>query len=94
MGELIKVVSEEEEEEEAEGEAIEEAREEWPMVGGRAISRAPIVTLPAPITNCRSGALDGRSTTAFVVFQSFSIGLVHPTDYKWTWWVAFRFMIL
>ena len=34
MGELIKVVSEEEEEEEAEGEAIEEAREEWPMVGG------------------------------------------------------------
>ena len=30
MGELIKVVSEEEE---AEGEAIEEAREEWPMVG-------------------------------------------------------------
>ena len=34
MGELIKVVSQEEEEEEAEGEAIEEAREEWPMVGG------------------------------------------------------------
>ena len=37
MGELIKVVSEEEEEEEeeeAEGEAIEEAREGWPMVGG------------------------------------------------------------
>ena len=34
MGELIKVVSEEEE---AEGEAIEDAREEWPMVGGRVV---------------------------------------------------------
>ena len=42
MGELIKVVSEEEEEEEAEGVALEEAREEWPMVGGRAAEEGDI----------------------------------------------------
>ena len=71
MGELIKVVSEEEEGEE---EARRHVRRVlWSVVGtsvGRAISRASIVTLPDPITNCRNGAHDGRSTTVHGVFES------------------------
>ena len=70
MGELIKVVSEEEEGEE------EARRHVRRVVGGRdvgrAISRASIVTLLAPITNCRNGAHDGRSTTHHVGLESCS----------------------
>ena len=48
MGELIKVVSEEEEGEEE----VWMRGDTLGVVAGRAISRASIVTLPAPITNC------------------------------------------